>query len=237
MGTTCRPCCEAVGGRADDLTCGRAALIVAAAVACAPLLLAACGDGEGGPGMGDMGEMMRMMGGRSMELPEGIRAGDLPDPESRGARLVATYCGQCHGIPSPRRHVAEDWEATARRMFRRMTHMQEMGGRMMGRRRGGGMDVDAPTAEEERAILAYLREHAMRAAPEEALPEGEGREAFARACSRCHALPDPGQRAPEAWPAVVERMREHMDRMEVEGISDAEADRIVEYLREAAGGR
>lgn len=209
-------------------------------MACVAPLLAACGDGPGGRGgmggMGQMGEMMRMMGGRSMELPQGIPASELPDPDGRGARLVATYCGQCHGIPSPRRHAAEDWESTARRMFRRMAHMEGMGGRM-GRMRGGRMQVEAPTTAEERAILAYLREHAMRGAREESLPAGDGREAFVRVCSRCHALPDPRQRAAEEWPAVVERMWGHMERMEVEGITDAEADRIVRYLQDASDGR
>lgn len=206
------------------------ALAVTVAI-CAPVLLAACGDEPGGRGMGGMGEMMQMMGERSMELPEGVPASELPAPDSRGARLVATFCGQCHGLPSPRRHAAEDWEATARRMFRRMSHMAGMGGRMGGGMHRGMMEVEAPTAGEERAILAYLREHAMRGARAEDLPPGAGREVFARICSRCHALPDPGQHEPEAWPAVVTRMRGHMDRMEVEAISDAEAERVVRYLQ------
>lgn len=34
------------------------------------------------------------------------------------------------------------------------------------------------------------------------------------------ALPDPGQHPPEAWPGVVERVRERMRRMDVEGITN-----------------
>lgn len=207
-----------------------------AVVMSAPLLLVACDDGPGGRDMGEMGGMMRMMGGRSMELPEGIPPGDLPDPDGRGAGLVAAFCGQCHGIPSPRRHTAEDWDVTARRMFRRMAHMAGMDGGMSMRMRGARMEVEVPTAEEERAILAYLKEHALRGVREEALPGGDGRAAFVRICSRCHALPDPGQRPPEAWPDVVRRMRGHMARMEVAEISDAEADRIIRYLRAASAG-
>lgn len=183
-----------------------------------------------------MGGMMRMMGGRAMELPDGVPASELPDPDSRGAGLVASYCGQCHGVPSPRRHTAEDWGSTARRMFRRMAHMEGMGERMGPGMRGGRMDVEVPTSEEERAILAYLREHAMRGAREEDLPGGVGREEFTRICSRCHALPDPRQHDPEDWPAVVDRMRGHMDRMEVQAISDTEADRVVRYLQAASDG-
>ena len=208
-------------------------IVLVATLLAMSLLFAACGDGGSWP------RMMRMMGQQSMELPEGIPAADLPEPDSRGARLVARYCSQCHGIPSPRRHVQEDWEATARRMFRRMDHMQRMRG--MGGMMGGGMhdrmmNVSPATGAEERAIVAYLREHAMRGARAEALPAGEGRATFGRACSRCHALPDPDQHTPEEWPAVVERMRGHMERMEVEGISDAEAEQIVRYLQRATSG-
>ncbi len=112
-----------------------------------------------------------------------------------------------------------------------MEHMARMRG-MMGR---GMRDVTAPSRTEAGAILAYLREHAMPGAEPGTLPAGEGREAFRRVCSRCHALPDPGQHAPEAWPEVVERMRGNAERMDVEGISDAEARRVVRYLRQAAG--
>lgn len=206
---------------------------------CSPLLLVACGDGMGGMG-GDDGspEMLGMMGRRSMELPEGIAARELPDAGSRGAELMARYCSRCHSIPSPRRHTAEDWDATVRRMVRRMAHMERMGGGMMGRMRGRGMmvEVEAPSPGEEREILSYLRDHAMRAAVEEDLPPGDGRELFSRTCARCHALPDPGQHTREEWPAVVERMRGHMEKMEVEGISDARARRVVRYLRRAASG-
>lgn len=203
-----------------------------------PLLVAACGDDGtyrmrgARRGMDAADGMMRMMGRQSMEVPEGVPASELPEPDSRGARLMARYCSQCHGIPSPRRHTADDWEATGRRMLRRMDHMARMRG-MMGR---GMMDVAAPSRAESDAILAYLREHAMRGAAPEAIPAGEGRDAFQRACSRCHALPDPGQHTPEEWPGVVERMRRNMERMDVEGISDAEERRVVRYLRRAAGG-
>ena len=204
------------------------------------LLVAGCGDdGMPGGGMPGMGEgrrdapegMMRMMGRRSMEVPEGVPASELPQPDSRGARLTARYCSQCHGIPSPRRHTAGDWDATVRRMLRRMDHMARMRG-MMG---GGTIDVRAPSRDEADALLAYFREHAMPGAEPGGLPAGEGREDFRRACSRCHALPDPGQHTPEEWPEVVERMRRNMERMDVEGISDTETRRVVRYLQRAAG--
>lgn len=172
--------------------------------------------------------MMEMMG----NMPEGIAATELPDPNSRAARLVARYCTQCHGLPSPSRLSADEWSATARRMFARMEHMERMGGRMrtmMG-------DVSAPSADEERVMVDYLRRHALRTISDDELPGAElpGARLFARTCSRCHALPDPGLHEPDEWPAVVQRMRENIRTMEVARLSDEDARRIVEYLQATA---
>ena len=190
----------------------------------AAIVLAGCGGDAPFPGMGS----------RSLELPSGIPADQLPAPESRGARLVADYCSQCHGIPSPRRHGAEDWEASVRRMFRRMDHMEHMGGGMMSRMHGGRGDVRAPSVGQREVILQYLRNHAMSSADDEKLPAGEGRERFRTVCTRCHALPDPDQHTPDEWPAVVKRMRKNMAQMEVPEPSAEDMAAIVRYLQRAA---
>ena len=52
--------------------------------------------------------------------PPGITLADLPDPNSPGAKLIGTYCGQCHNAPSPQMHSATDWPSVARRMWLRM---------------------------------------------------------------------------------------------------------------------
>jgi cytochrome c5 len=177
-------------------------------------------------------------------MPVGISADSLPDPASPGARLVATYCSSCHGIPSPRRHAAADWPATVRRMELRMDivgHMgRRMGGGMMGgggmrgrRMRGGMMGVRAPGAAETAGILSYLESHAMPAADTARLPAASGRALFSRTCSRCHALPAPSQHTAAQWPGVVERMRQHMRQMGVGSITDRQAADIVAYLRRA----
>ncbi len=190
----------------------------------ATFLMTACDGNSNFPGMGS----------RAMELPEGIPARELPNANSQGARLTARYCSQCHGVPSPQRHSAEDWEATARRMFWRMEHMQHMSRGMMGRMMHRGMaDVQAPDAGEKREILAYLREHALASVSEARLPNIEGRERFVRTCSRCHALPAPAQHSTEEWPAVVERMRRNTEKMQVPEIGDAEAETITRYLQRA----
>lgn len=187
-----------------------------------------------------------------MELPQAVEAGQLPDSDSNGARLAGQYCSQCHGVPTPQRHSAEDWVPTLRRMFARMEHMSGMGpmrgmmgrggGMMGGRRRGGGRmpmgmhGVEAPTAEERRAIVEYYRSHALLAVDPAALPAGDGKGAalFRDRCSQCHALPDPARYASEEWPRVVERMRANMERMGVDGLSDAETDAVVGYLQGAS---
>ena len=213
------------------------------ALALAVIALAACGSpgeraedlGEGsgrerfrvrmGPGM-----MRQMMA----NMPIGLAAGELPEPETRGAHLVERYCSQCHGIPSPRRHAAEDWPAILRRMLWRMERMERMGG--MGRMMGTATPVEAPAPEEVQAILGYLRKHGMRTTPVVMLPDSEspGARLFARVCSRCHALPDPAQHTPEEWPEVVARMREHMREMDVEESTEQETAMIVRYLVRAA---
>ena len=34
----------------------------------------------------------------------------IPEPESPGAKLYLTKCTQCHGLPAPQRHTAEQWD-------------------------------------------------------------------------------------------------------------------------------
>ncbi len=100
--------------------------------------------GMGMMGRGGMkGMMKRMMGD---QLPPGIDAADLPDPQSRGARLMARYCTQCHDLPSPVLH--SEWPKVFARMDRRMKMMSRMG------------SILRPTNQERPVILNYLRRHA-----------------------------------------------------------------------------
>lgn len=183
---------------------------------------------DGGPGRGGgMPGMMRQM--MSGNLPRGIEAAQLPDRDSDGAQLVVEYCGQCHGIPNPALHGAEDWPSVAERMFKRMAMMAR--GMGMGR-----MDVAAPSARERRAIVAYLRAHALTSvAPEEIpAPSSSGARGFEGVCARCHPLPDPTIHTPGEWPAVVARMRAHIRAMEEPRITDQQSREIVAYLQEVS---
>lgn len=171
---------------------------------------------------GHMKEMMQqMMGGM---LPPGIKPQDLPEPENQGAKLLSTYCSQCHNLPSPRMHTAEDWPRVAGRMLTRE--------RMMAGMRGMMMRVKAPTSQEEEGLLHYLQTHAMHALAPMAVPapDSPGAALFQQTCAQCHALPDPRQHAASEWSTLVGRMRQNMIVMGRREITDQEVRDITAYL-------
>lgn len=155
-------------------------------------------------------------------LPERLRPSELPQADSRGARLVALYCVQCHNLPDPAMHDAHTWPDVVRRMVPRMEGRGNLGPLMADLMRAPGAGeraMAAPTPDQEREIGRYLQRHGQRgfdaaAEPEiaEALERGAGR-MFADACSQCHVLPDPSRYTAQEWPKVVERMRENLSWM------------------------
>jgi len=70
--------------------------------------------------------------------------GSLPDPESPGARVLATRCGGCHRVYAPGSMTAEMWRF------------------QLGRMRALFTDRGIPwlTPDDERALLDYLTVHA-----------------------------------------------------------------------------
>lgn len=70
----------------------------------------------------------------------------LPDAKSAGAKLVSTYCVQCHATPAPTLHTAKEWSSVTERM-----HIQ-----MDSRWRS----VNTPTEQEMDSIVAYMQKHA-----------------------------------------------------------------------------
>jgi cytochrome c5 len=169
---------------------------------------------------GMRGMMQRMMPDM---LPPGIEPQDLPDPGSPGAKLVTRYCAQCHNLPSPAMHSAEKWPQVADRMFYRMSMMS---GKM------GMMNVEIPSPEEQRAIVAYLQNHGLKTLSPGALPspESKGAALFRKSCSPCHALPDPKAHTAQEWPSIVDRMQAHMAAMGRTAISENEKKDIVNFL-------
>ena len=144
-------------------------------------------------------------------LPPTFEARQLPEPESPGARLALRFCVQCHNLPNPAMHNAAKWAPIVERMVLRMEGRGNMGALMSDMMAG----VKAPTVDEKRALVAYLRRHAQKALdpkryPDAFQPQGE---AFRRACSQCHVLPDPRRHTAAEWRAVVARMQENMEWM------------------------
>jgi cytochrome c5 len=173
-----------------------------------------------------MGGMMR---GGGAQLPE-LLPSQLPDPKSEGAELTVRYCAQCHNLPSPATHNAEEWREV----------MSRMNGYMSGHMRPHGMmKIRRPTAEEQEALLQYLQQHALRTFSGQSLPESgsPGAERYKTVCMRCHALPDPSLHTAEEWPAVVERMRRNMKVMGKPVINDTERNEISDYLKRHARQR
>ena len=144
-------------------------------------------------------------------LPPTFEVGQLPERESRGAKLVVAYCVQCHNLPNPAMHHAEKWPGIVQRMVLRMEGKGNMGTLMAEMMAG----VTSPGAEDTRAIVAYLERHSQKPLdaaryPEVNRPSGE---AFRVACNQCHVLPDPQRHTAEEWRAVVARMQENMEWM------------------------
>ena len=188
-------------------------------------------------GLTDRGTMMDREGMKTVMqgmmgdvLPPGIDPALLPEPQSQGALLLARYCSQCHNLPGPGTHTADEWPAVVERMNLRMQMMS--GPDMM------GMMVESPNESELRAILHYLQEYSQQpidTAQYDDLDTSAGR-AFQSTCSLCHALPDPQQHTSQEWPAVVERMRQNMVTQGKTVPSEMTMGEIIGFLQRHAKG-
>jgi hypothetical protein len=141
-------------------------------------------------------------------LPPTFAVEQLPEPDSRGAKLLIGYCVQCHNLPNPAMHHAEKWPAVVHRMVIRMEGKGNMGVLMAEMMAG----VKAPSEADTLTIIDYLGRHGQTPLdparyPEVNRPSGE---AFRLACNQCHVLPDPQRHTAQEWPAVVARMQENM---------------------------
>lgn len=153
--------------------------------------------------------------------PAGVNAADLPDPHGPGATLVGTYCAQCHALPSPVAHSATDWPGVVRRMWLRMDYLPDSFG------------IHRPTPPERYTMLSYLTTNALRVSGA-VLPNAPGRQSFELICSRCHALADPRVHSPADWDAVVTRMVQNMERMQVSLPNTDQINDIVMFLKTAS---
>jgi len=144
-------------------------------------------------------------------LPPTFALHQLPERDSRGAKLVVAYCVQCHNLPNPAMHHDAKWPGIVRRMVLRMEGKGNMGTLMAEMMAG----VKAPHAEDTKAIVAYLQRHSQKPLDPERYPEVNrpSGQAFRLACNQCHTLPDPQRYTAREWRSVVARMQENMERM------------------------
>jgi cytochrome c5 len=150
--------------------------------------------------------------------PPGVTPADLPEPNAKGAQLVAQFCAQCHNLPTPLMHSATDWPSIARRMWLRTELVSP------------SLGIKVPAMAERFAMLDYLTANALKVSAAN-LPPGPGRGTFELVCSRCHALPDPRVHSPADWPAVFSRMQQNMERMKVAPLARSQTSDILLYLQ------
>jgi cytochrome c5 len=156
---------------------------------------------------------------RAAMPPEDFDVSTLPDAETADAKLMMSFCGQCHAVPSPGSHSAVEWPVVNRRMWLRMEMLPD------------SLGIRVPEIGERVRITSYLTANALKVSAEN-IPPGNGQEAFVEVCSRCHALPDPRIHTAKDWPAVFLRMEGNIQRMRVKGPTQEQGARILTYLQE-----
>lgn len=157
---------------------------------------------------------------RRIVIPFGLTAGQLPDSQSRGAVLLASYCSQCHNIPNPKMHSAGDWPMVFEKM---MGHALLMA--------GAAPDVRTPADTEKKEIVSYLERNGFRELPASSPLLGDPR-AFNLVwfCSVCHAVPDPDQFPAEEWGSIVDRMNGHRKKQGREEMGHADRKAVMKIL-------
>jgi cytochrome c2 len=168
--------------------------------------------------MGMCGGMMEGMCGGNM--PHGISPSMLPKPESAGAKALSENCTQCHGLPAPGMHTAEEWPSIVGRMNMRMQMMDGM------------MGIDAPDQQELNTVIDYLQTHAQQPINTADYPDldSDNGKVFTQTCIQCHVLPEPKQHTAEEWPNVVNRMLGHIAVRNKPMPRDDEIEQIITYL-------
>jgi len=153
-------------------------------------------------------------------LPFGLTADQLPDPQSKGATLLASYCGQCHNLPSPKMHSTGDWPTRFEKM---MDHAMLMAGASPG--------IKIPADKEKTEIVSYLEKNGFRGLPANSPLRAEP-QAFNVIwfCSVCHAVPDPDQFPAKEWGKIVDRMNSYRKKQGRDEMSSADRKEVINFL-------
>ncbi len=175
--------------------------------------------------LGDDGTRDLMKGVMGSVLPPGVHPDALPDPTSVGAQVLQRYCTQCHELPGPGLHTAEEWPEVVSRMQNRILRLSKKEKTMIAVRPLSTRDLES--------VVAYLRAHGYQPIDESAYPDLDTDIgiAFRATCSRCHALPDPSLHTADRWRSVVLRMRKNMEILGVADPGDAEIAKVIGFLQ------
>lgn len=176
------------------------------------IAMGSCGQGMCGGNSGGM---------RSGNMPQGIPPTLLPNKASDGAQALINNCAQCHGLPAPGLHTAEEWPSVVQRMKMHMRWSKKW------------MNINIPDKKELSELLNYLQENARKPIYANAYLDlnTENGKDFSQICVQCHVLPDPIQHTAEEWPTVVDRMLGYMTVQNKLVPNKQQTEKIVEYLK------
>lgn len=157
-------------------------------------------------------------------MPPGLKPEQLPDASGQGAVLMQQYCTQCHALPGPGRHTAEEWPMVLDHMFKIMDVADKFSG-LLG-------NVKTPSMYEREQLRSYLDIYALKSMAIK--PQGAGASAFESHCRACHVLPDPAQYKQAAWPGLIKRMQHNMEVMKYTPPSSDVLMQIQLYIQNAS---
>ncbi len=174
-----------------------------------------------------------MSGVMGSVLPPPTDPDALPEKDSKGAQLVKTYCTQCHELPGPGLHTADEWPSVVGRMFNRIDRFSKSEREVLN-------EVRVPESGELTAIIDYLSRFGYKPIDLANYPDIDTDigKAFRHVCAQCHALPDPSLHDADQWRNVVLRMRENMRLLGVPDPGDDALAKAMSFLQShAASGR
>lgn len=198
-----------------------------------------------------------LMTGTLQRMPKsGISPADLPDGDSEGAQTFTKFCTQCHVLPSPKMHSAQEWWPIVERMAFRMwitqkimmasTSLGEGGEKEAVGWEGSGMmkyvaerkkerkeNGQVLTEDDKLKIRGYLTGHALEALAEGELPAKASTETntFKKVCSRCHDLPNPKLFTAAEWADILDRQKKNMKEMDITLMTPQEETEILKFLK------
>jgi cytochrome c5 len=168
------------------------------------------------------GKMTDVSASRGL-LPKGVTPNNLPNAESRGATLVTLYCGQCHNLPTPVMHSAQEWPAI---MVRMQSYFQAS-------KNGILRHVILPPQKDLKILEAYLTSNAQPSLDplkydDIATQRGQR---FISTCSQCHTAPSPKSHTKNEWPRVVLRMKANMQAANLSAPEQSTLLDIIDFLQ------